>query len=172
MTYETIMAGFGGQGLLFSGKVLAYAGLIENRELSWLPSYGPEMRGGTCNCTVIVSDGEISCPLIYEADAVVVMNLPSLIKFEPLVKKGGKLFYNSTLIEQAPKRDDIEIHAVPANEKALELGNIRAANMVMIGELIRSTGVVEMAMAEKVLEKTFTGRKAALLPLNKKALGL
>ena len=165
-------AGSGGQGVLLMGQLITYSAMWQDKAATFLPSYGPEMRGGTCNCTVIVSDGEISCPLIYEADAVVVMNLPSLIKFEPLVKKGGKLFYNSTLIEQAPKRDDIEIHAVPANEKALELGNIRAANMVMIGELIRSTGVVEMAMAEKVLEKTFTGRKAALLPLNKKALGL
>ena len=165
-------AGSGGQGVLLMGQLITYSAMWQDKAATFLPSYGPEMRGGTCNCTVIVSDGEISCPLIYEADAVVVMNLPSLIKFEPLVKKGGKLFYNSTLIEQAPKRDDIEIHAVPANEKALELGNVRAANMVMIGELIRSTGVVEMAMAEKVLEKTFTGRKAALLPLNKKALGL
>ena len=165
-------AGSGGQGVLLMGQLITYSAMWQDKAATFLPSYGPEMRGGTCNCTVIVSDGEISCPLIYEADAVVVMNLPSLIKFEPLVKKGGKLFYNSTLIEQAPKRDDIEIHAVPANERALELGNVRAANMVMIGELIRSTGVVEMAMAEKVLEKTFTGRKAALLPLNKKALGL
>ena len=128
------------------------------------------MRGGTSNCTVVVSDDKpVSCPLIYEADAVVVMNLPSLLKFESLVKPGGKLFINSSLIEQNATRDDIDIIRVPTIELAEELGNTRAANVIMFGALMRSINIVSRDTCEHVLEKVFSGRKEKYLELNKKA---
>ena len=170
MTTEILFAGFGGQGLLFVGKFFANKGLIEDRHVSWLPSYGPEMRGGTANCTVVISpDKPVSCPLIYEADDVVVMNLPSLIKFESLVKPGGNLFVNSSLIEQKATRDDINVYYVPANDIAMKLGNARTANTVMLGALVSVAPVVPVEMIYKIMEKTFSGRKAALLDINKTA---
>lgn len=169
-TTKLFFAGSGGQGVLLMGQMITYSAMWEDKAATFLPSYGPEMRGGTCNCTVIVSDGKISCPLIYEADAVIAMNTPSLIKFEKLVRKGGKLFYNSSLIEQKPSRDDIEILPIDATDRALTLGNARAANMVMLGEIVRATGVVDFKEIDHALEKTFSGRKAALLDLNRKAV--
>ena len=165
-----LLAGFGGQGVLFAGKVMAYSGLLEEKYVSWLPSYGPEMRGSTANCTVVVSDDKpVSCPLIYEADNVVVMNLPSLTKFESLEKPGGNLFVNTSLIEQKPSRTDIHVYEVPANDIALALGNARTANMVMLGALVEVSKVVPVDMIYKIMEKTFSGRKAALLDINKQA---
>ena len=132
MTNKLFFAGAGGQGVLLMGQMTAYAAMAEDKPVTFLPSYGPEMRGGTCNCTVVVSDDKpVSCPLIYEADAIVVMNVPSLIKFEPMVKKGGKLFVNTSLIERKPERTDITVVNVPTLELAEELGNTRAANIVM-----------------------------------------
>ena len=164
-----VIAGFGGQGILFAGKVLAYAGLQEGMEISWLPSYGPEMRGGTANCTVVVSDKPVSCPLVYEADVVVAMNLPSMTRFESLVKPGGMLFYNSSLIPQKPTRTDIQTIPVPANDIAMEMGNSRAANMVMLGAVAHGSGVAGDEALDKILAKVFSGKKAALLDLNRKA---
>ena len=169
-TREFLFAGFGGQGLLFSGKVLAYKGLIEDKNVSWLPSYGPEMRGGTANCTVVVSDRPISCPLINDADVLVVMNLPSLTKFQSMVVPGGTLFINSSLVPETSNRDDIKVIEVPANEKASELGNERASNIVMLSAILAETGIVKEETVRHEIEKMFSGRKAKFLPANLEAL--
>lgn len=169
-TNKLFFAGSGGQGVLLMGQMITYAAMYGDLNATWLPSYGPEMRGGTANCTVVISsDKPVSCPLIYEADNVVVMNLPSLIKFESLVKPGGNLFVNTSLIEQKPTRTDINVYEVPANDIALELGNARTANMVMLGAVVEVSKVVPVEMVYKIMEKTLSGRKAALLDLNKTA---
>ncbi|MGM9521680.1 MAG: 2-oxoacid:acceptor oxidoreductase family protein [Oscillospiraceae bacterium] len=173
MTNKLFFAGAGGQGILLMGQMASYAAMAENKPVTFLPSYGPEMRGGTSNCTVVVSDDKpVSCPLIYEADAVVVMNVPSLIKFESLVKPGGKLFVNSSLIEQKAVRDDIDVIYVPTIELAEQLGNTRAANIVMFGALMRTINIVSHETCEHVLEKIFSGRKEKYLDLNKKAFDI
>ena len=169
MIQKLFFAGSGGQGVILMGQMVAYAAMEEEKEVTFLPSYGPEMRGGTANCTVVVSDAPVSSPLIYEADVVVAMNLPSLARFEPLVKPGGKLFYNSSLIPQAPGRTDIEAVAVAANDIAGELGNARAANMVMLGAVVYEANVAGGEAMDKVLQKVFSGSKAKLLELNRKA---
>ena len=169
-TYKLFFAGSGGQGVLTMGQMLTYAAMYADMNATWLPSYGPEMRGGTANCTVVISpDKPVSCPLIYEADDVVVMNLPSLIKFESLVKPGGNLFINSSMIEQKATRDDINVFYVPANDIAMKLGNARTANTVMLGALVSVAPVVPVEMIYKIMEKTFSGRKAHLLDINKTA---
>ena len=170
VNHQITIAGFGGQGMLLIGKFLAMANMLEGKHVSWLPSYGPEMRGGTANCTVVISpDKPVSCPLIYEADDVVVMNLPSLIKFESLVKPGGNLFVNSSMIDQKATRDDINVFYVPANDIAMKLGNARTANVVMLGAMVNAAPVVPVQMIYKIMEKTFSGRKAHLLDINKTA---
>ena len=167
---KLFFAGSGGQGVLTMGQMLTYAAMYADMNATWLPSYGPEMRGGTANCTVVIStDKPVSCPLIYEADNVVVMNLPSLIKFESLVKPGGNLFVNSSMIEQKATRDDINVYYVPANDIAMKLGNARTANTVMLGALVSVAPVVPVEMIYKIMEKTFSGRKAHLLDINKTA---
>ena len=167
-TYKLFFAGSGGQGVLTMGQMLTYAAMYADMNATWLPSYGPEMRGGTANCTVVISpDKPVSCPLIYEADDVVVMNLPSLIKFESLVKPGGNLFVNSSMIEQKATRDDINVFYVPANDIAMKLGNARTANVVILGALVSAAPVVPVKMIYKIMEKTFSGRKAHLLDINK-----
>ena len=169
-TTKLFFAGSGGQGVLTMGQMLTYAAMYGDMNTTWLPSYGPEMRGGTANCPVVIdTDKPVSCPLIYEADDVVVMNLPSLIKFESLVKPGGNLFINSSMIEQKATRDDINVYYVPCNQIGMDLGNARTANMVMLGALVEVSRVVPVEMVYKIMEKTFSGRKAALLDLNKKA---
>ena len=170
MNSKLFFAGSGGQGILLMGQILATAAMREGKEVTFLPSYGPEMRGGTANCTVIVSDTPISCPLIYEADAVVAMNLPSLIKFESLLKPQGKLFTNSSLVAASATRNDIEEIRIPANETAIGLGDERAANTVMLGAIIAQCGLVSMDTIMGVLEYAFSGTRARLLPLNQKAL--
>ena len=152
------------------GKILAYSGLMENKEVTWMPSYGPEMRGGTANCSVIVSDKRISSPIVTEATAVVVMNLPSLTKFESMVKPGGQLFVNTSLIKEQPSRNDVEIYNIDATEIALKLQNEKVSNMVVLGGIVSKTGMVKLESIEKVMGKLFTGKKAKLLPLNKAAL--
>ena len=170
MTHEMISAGFGGQGVLLLGQLLAYAGLKEGKEVSWLPSYGPEMRGGTANCSVIVSDEEIGAPVVVEADAVVAMNRPSLDKFEKSVKPGGKLFINSSLIDKKSERDDIEVYYVPATELADKIGNTRVANIVMLGAYLEATGVVSPDSAIDCLAASFGEKKAHLIPMNREAI--
>ncbi|MDO4492574.1 MAG: 2-oxoacid:acceptor oxidoreductase family protein [Clostridia bacterium] len=168
--FESIIAGFGGQGLLFSGKVLAYAGLTEGRELSWLPSYGPEMRGGTANCHVILSDSPVGSPIVMKPNVLMVMNLPSLEKFENDVVTGGMIFVDSTLIDKKVARDDVKVFYVPATRLAQEMGAPALANMILLGKLVAETECIEWASLEKGLKKVIPARKADMFDLNMKAL--
>jgi len=170
MTHEMICAGFGGQGVLLMGQLVAYAGMNEDKNVSWLPSYGPEMRGGTANCSVVVSDEEIGAPVVTQADGVVVMNLPSLEKYEKNVKPGGKLFINSSLIDKKSTREDIEVYYVPASETANEMGNGRVANIVMLGAYLEATKVVDPDTVISCLAASFGEKKAHLIPLNRQAI--
>ncbi len=173
MLKEMIFAGFGGQGVLSMGKLLAYASMKEGREISWMPSYGPEMRGGTANCIVNVSDKEISSPIVNKYDIAVVFNLPSLKKFEPLVKKGGILIWESSTIKEAPTREDITVLAVPAIDKATnELKNTKVMNMVALGALIKADPIVKKESLLKALKDTLPERYHHLIPLNEKAIEL
>lgn len=168
---RVICAGFGGQGVMSMGQLLSYAGMIEGKNVSWLPSYGPEMRGGTANCNVTVSDTPIGSPIIDKnATAAIVMNLPSLIKFENELEKDGKILINSSLIEKKPERTDINAYYIPANEIAVEIGNGKVANMVMLGAYIELTKAVKKETVVDALKKVFGPTKAHLIPLNEKAL--
>ena len=168
--FEIVIAGFGGQGLLFSGKVLAYAGLLEGRELSWLPSYGPEMRGGTANCNVILSDAPVGSPIVNTPNVLMVMNNPSLEKYENAVQPGGKIFLDSTLIGRRVERTDVEAYYIPATKLAMDMGAPTLANMILLGALIEKTGCVcEQSLAE-ALHKVIPPRKAELFDLNLQAL--
>lgn len=171
MLLESIFAGFGGQGVMLMGQLLAYSGMYEGKNTTYVPSYGPEMRGGTANCSVVVSDELIGSPVISEPNIVVAMNRPSMERFEGMIKSGGILFYNSSLIDVKPKRTDIKVIAVPANEIATEIGNSRVANMVVIGAILKSTSIVHMDTVMKVLqEKVLTGKKKDLVEINRKAI--
>lgn len=169
MTNEIIIAGFGGQGVLLMGEIMAYAGMYEDKNVSWLPSYGPEMRGGTANCCVIVSSEPVGSPIVTEADAVIVMNKPSLDKFEGFLKPGGKLFINSSLIDKEATRDDIEIFKIPANDIAAGLGNARVINTVMLGAYIAATSAVEKKSVIEAIEELLGKKKAHLIPINEEA---
>ncbi len=167
---QIIIAGFGGQGLLFSGKVLAYAGMMEGRYLSWLPSYGPEMRGGTANCNVILSDREVGSPIVTRPDILMVMNGPSLDKFEKDVQPGGKIFIDSSLITRKVERTDVEAYYIPATAMAREMGAPGLANMVLLGALVKATGCVTDEGLDAGLIKVIPARKADMLDINRKAL--
>jgi 2-oxoglutarate ferredoxin oxidoreductase subunit gamma len=158
MQNDVIMAGFGGQGILLIGKMLAYAGMREGKEVSWLPSYGPEMRGGTANCTVVISDRPVGSPVIRSPRAVVAMNLPSLDKFEPDIRPGGLLVINRSLINRSASRDDLTVVEVPANEIANELGNRRGANMVALGAYLGATEAVSVEGIIEVIRETFAAK--------------
>jgi 2-oxoglutarate ferredoxin oxidoreductase subunit gamma len=170
MHHEIIISGFGGQGALFAGQLLAYGALAEGRYVTWIPSYGPEMRGGTANCTVIISDEEIGSPLTRHPTAALVLNLPSFNRFEPLVKKGGILIVNSSLVTTRSQREDIRVEYVPANDIAAELGVVQLANVVMVGVLIAATGMLKPETLDQVLEAHISARHRDKLPLNKQAL--
>jgi len=170
MTHELLIAGFGGQGVLSMGMTLSYAGMVEEKEISWMPSYGPEMRGGTANCIVIVSDTRISSPIISSFDSVIVLNQPSMDKFEQSVKPGGLLLYDSTNIINAPTRGDVRIIGIPASEEAAALKNQRIMNMVMLGAFLEQTGVVSLDSVMQALKKVLPDRYHHLLPLNEQAL--
>ena len=172
MTYETIMAGFGGQGLLFSGKVLAHAALIENKELSWLPSYGPEMRGGTASCSVIVSDGAVGSPIVSKPDVLVAMNLPSLDRFESSVVPGGMIFADSTLIERRTARDDVKAFYVPATKLASDNGYPTLANMILLGKILAELGEFSGEGVEAALAKVISAKHADMKEVNLNALRL
>ena len=172
MKCRMFFAGSGGQGTLAIGQMIAKAAMEEGREVTWLPSYGPEMRGGTANCTVVVSDQPIRCPLIDEADVLVVMNLPSLLKFEPMVVPNGLLFINSDLVPQEPKRSDLRVHKIAVNTEAQKLGSDKAANIIMLGAILAETNLVKKETIEYELEQLFSGRKAKYLDMNRKALHL
>lgn len=167
---QIVIAGFGGQGLLFSGKVLAYAGLLEGRQLSWLPSYGPEMRGGTANCNVILSDREVGSPIVSHPDILMVMNNPSLDKYEDTVQPGGRIFVDSSLISRKVRRTDVEAFYIPATQMAMDLGVPTLANMILLGALVKHTGCIRDDSLDAGLQKAIPPRKAELLSLNRKAI--
>lgn len=170
MDHEIIMAGFGGQGIMLIGTLLTYAGKEERKAVSWLPSYGPEMRGGTANCAVCVSDDSIASPVVVEPTAAVVMNRPSFVKFEKAVQSGGALIINASLIPIEDIRGDVEAYRIPANDEARELGSDRVANMICLGALLGAREIVKMETVIKVLPKVISQRHHSLLPLNEKAL--
>ncbi len=172
MTNEFLLAGFGGQGILFAGKLLAYVGLYANKEVSWLPSYGPEMRAGTCNCSVTLSDDPIGSPLILEPSQLMVMNTPSFDKFINTVKAGGMAFIDSTLVDGKSDRTDIQCFYIPATQLANDNGLKGMANIILTGKILKETGLDDMAVIEKALAKVIPPKKANLLDANLKALKL
>ena len=170
MLEEVIIAGFGGQGVMLMGRLLAYAGMLEGKKVAWMPSYGPEMRGGTANCTVIVSSEEIASPVVHCPKCGIAMNEPSLDKFEDNVQKGGLILVNASLVKREVNRNDVTVVRVPANDIANKLGNLRVANIVVLGAYAKKSGVVKLETIFKVLEKTLTGPKQKLIDINKQAL--
>lgn len=166
MTTNIIITGFGGQGILFAGKILAYTALITGKQLSWLPSYGPEMRGGTANCHVIVSDEPVGSPIIITPDVLISMNKPSLDKFEGAVKEGGTILYDKSLIDREVTRADVKVSAVPATEIATSDGKAGMANMIMLGALLKATGIFTLDEIRMGVEKTVPPTKQHLVDVN------
>lgn len=170
METSIIISGFGGQGALFAGQLLAYAAMDYGKQVTWIPSYGPEMRGGTAHCTVIISDDEIGSPLVRRPFAVLALNLPSLDKYEPLVQDGGVLIANASLIDRNIQRPDVQSVQIPANELAEELGNRRLMNMVVLGAFLAVLPVLPLEAVIEALERHVPKRHRDLLELNKQAL--
>lgn len=170
MESSIVIAGFGGQGALFAGQLLAYAAMQQAKEVTWLPSYGPEMRGGTAHCTVVIGDEPIASPLVRQPTCVVALNLPSADKYEPLVKAGGLFVVNSSLVTRPLTRQDVTAIRIPANELAEKAGDLRVANLVMLGALIAESGVLPLAAVEEALEAWLPERHRALLVPNRRAL--
>ena len=162
MESRIVISGFGGQGVLTIGKYIVYGGMNAQKEVSWMPSYGPEMRGGTASCSVVVSDRQVGSPIVTMADAVVVMNKPSLSKYLPKVKKGGTILINSSLIDTKADRQDINVVYVPANDLAVECGSARSANIVMFGAFVKKVGVITYENAISVLNDSFAKKPAVL----------
>ncbi len=170
MTEEAIFAGFGGQGVLSMGMMLAYSAMKEGKEVCWMPSYGPEMRGGTANCITIVSDSLISSPIISTFDTVVALNQPSVEKFEGSVKPGGAIIYDKSNILKPPTRKDITIYGIPGSGEALKLRNMKVLNMIILGAFIKARGTVDPDTVKKALYDVLPERHHKLIPLNEKAL--
>ena len=170
MHQEIVFSGFGGQGALFAGQIITYAGMDAGKEVTWIPSYGPEMRGGTANCTVVVSDEPIGSPIIRNPTVAVVLNPESMDKYEPLVAPGGLLVINSTLVRRETRRRDIEAIRIPANELAVELGNVKMANIVLLGGMLAQQPIVSLQAIEETLDKYLTGAKRRFIEPNKRAL--
>ena len=170
MKTEIIISGFGGQGVLSMGKILAYSGLMDDKEVTWMPAYGPEQRGGTANVTVIVSDDKISSPILSKFDIAIVLNQPSLEKFEPKVKPGGILIYDGYGILNPPTRTDITVYRIDAMDKAAEMKNGKVFNMIVLGGLLKIAPVVSTDGVEKALKKTLPERHHNLIPLNMQAI--
>jgi 2-oxoglutarate ferredoxin oxidoreductase subunit gamma len=170
MYQDVMIAGFGGQGVLLAGKLLAHAGMIEGKHVTWFPSYGAEIRGGTANCTVIISDREIGSPVVQNPSAMLILNEASFLKFEQRIVQSGTLFLNASLVQRPPTRDDITRIEIRANAIAEELGDIRIANMVMLGAFLRRTGVVALESVLDALKAILPPRRHSLLPLNERAL--
>jgi 2-oxoglutarate ferredoxin oxidoreductase subunit gamma len=170
MQQEVIISGFGGQGTLFAGQLLAYAAMDSGHHVTWIPSYGPEMRGGKARCTVIVADEPIGSPLVRRPSAAIVLNIPSMEAFEPAIKPGGTLVVNSSLIPQKSERDDINVIYISASDLAEEMGNKRVANVICLGALVQDTGVVALEAVEQALADHLPERHRKLLGLNKNAL--
>ncbi len=170
MYQDVMIAGFGGQGVLLAGKLLAHAGMLEGKNVTWFPSYGAEIRGGTANCTVIISDREIGSPVVRNPSAMLILNEASFKKFEPRMRPEGHLFVNTSLVQLASTRSDIDRIEVRANDIAGELGDIRIANMVMLGAFLKKTGVVTLDSVLNALKAVLPARRHSLLPLNERAL--
>jgi len=170
MHEEIIFSGFGGQGALFAGQLLAYAASDNGLHVTWIPSYGPEMRGGTAHCTVVVSDEPIGSPLVRRPANAITLNLPSFEKYEPLIKPGGLLVYNSSLIDRQPSRTDIRYVAVPANDIAEQLGNVRQANVVLLGAYLAAANILPLDAVATALDNHLPGRQRRFLDSNKEAL--
>ncbi len=172
MREEAIFAGFGGQGVLSMGMMLAYAGMLEGKEVCWFPSYGPEMRGGTANCTVQVADGMISSPILSVYDTVVALNQPSVDKFEPKIKSGGTIIYDAANILTKPTREDIKIIGIAASDEALKLKNMKVMNMIVLGSFIKARNTVSPESVMDALYKALPERHHKLIPLNKEAFNV
>ncbi len=170
MNEELIIAGFGGQGVLSMGMTLAYAGMVEDKQVAWIPSYGPEMRGGTANCTVIIADTNVSSPIISNYDTAIVLNQPSLEKFESKVKAGGILIYESNNVLNPPTRKDIDIYGIPAAIEATKLGNTKTMNMIILGTFLSKKPLISVKAIMEGLSKVLPERNHHLLPVNEKAL--
>ena len=169
-TTQILIAGFGGQGVLFAGKFLAYKGLVQDKQVSWLPSYGPEMRGGTANCSVIISDTPVGSPIITNPDALVAMNLPSLQKFVDSVVPGGHIFIDSTLITAKVERTDVQVHYIPATQMAKDAGFSTLANMILTGKVLKELDAVSFDGNKETLEAFIPAKKANLIEINCQAL--
>ena len=170
MTHSYLIAGFGGQGLLFAGKFLAYKGLLENKEVSWLPSYGPEMRGGTASCSVIIGDEPVGSPIVEHPDALMVMNLPSLNRYEQAVQPGGTIFVDSTLVERKLERSDVKAVYVPATRLAVENDMPSLANMILTGKILEEMGEFDADGVQAALKKVVSAKHPEMFDLNLKAL--
>ncbi len=169
-TTQILIAGFGGQGILFAGKFLAYKGLLENLQVSWLPSYGPEMRGGTANCNVILSEEAVGSPIVTDPDVLIAMNLPSLEKYEGSVVPGGQIYVDSTLIAKKVDRDDVQVFYIPATKMANDAGVPTLANMVMMGCVLKNNPELTFDGTAETMAKLVPAKKANLVELNMKAL--
>jgi 2-oxoglutarate ferredoxin oxidoreductase subunit gamma len=170
MHEEVIVSGFGGQGALFAGQLLAYTGMDEGWQVTWIPSYGPEMRGGTAHCIVIISGEEIGSPIIRQPTIAIVMNPPSMDKYEPLVKVGGLLVVNSTLVRARSERKDIEMVYIPANELAAELGNVRMANVILLGAMLGMREILPLDGIKRTLDLHIPEKRRRIIEPNKRAL--
>ena len=170
MNKQILIAGFGGQGILFSGKFLAYEGLLDGKNVTWLPSYGPEMRGGTANCSIIISDTQIGSPIVDKPDALIAMNAPSYDKYINEVKPGGQVFVDSSLIDKKCDRDDIEVYYIPATKIASDEALKGLANMIMIGLFVKKSGIMTIDKVETTMAKLISGKKANMLESNMKAV--
>ena len=169
-TTQIMIAGFGGQGVLFAGKFLAYKGMVQDKQISWLPSYGPEMRGGTANCSVVISDTPVGSPIITTPDVLIAMNLPSLQKFVDAVVPGGKIILDSTLIDAKVERSDVEVFYIPATQMAKDAGFSTLANMILTGKVLKVIDTVAYEGNKETLESFIPAKKAGLIDVNLKAL--
>ena len=169
-TTQIMIAGFGGQGVLFAGKFLAYKGMVQDKQISWLPSYGPEMRGGTANCSVVISDTPVGSPIITSPDVLIAMNLPSLQKFVDAVVPGGKIILDSTLIDAKVERTDVEVFYIPATQMAKDAGFSTLANMILAGKVLKCTDIVAWEGNKETLEAFTPAKKAGLIDVNCQAL--
>ena len=170
MTTQILIAGFGGQGILFSGKLLAYKALSEGKELSWLPSYGPEMRGGTASCSVTISDEPVGSPIIDHPDVLIVMNLPSLDKYENTVKPGGMIFVDSSLVEREVERKDVKAFYIPSTKIAQDMGAPNLANIVLLGKVLKDCPAISRSFLEEALKKVVSAKHPEMYDLNLKAI--
>lgn len=172
MTKQILIAGFGGQGVLFSGKLLAYNGMKQGQEVSWLPSYGPEMRGGTANCSVILSNELVGSPIVLNPDVLIAMNLPSLDKYENETVSGGQIFYDSSLIEREVTRPDVEVYGIPATKLASDNNLSGLANMIIVGHMLKKSGIADLDQVNAVLTQMIPAKKANMIALNQQALSI